>query len=85
MNKKIFNSLKNLSMLSQLGISVITPPLLCIIATLWLKEKFSLGDWVVIVGIIFGTASGIVSLVNYMKIGLKDAKKSQKEYEDRYK
>ena len=72
-------------MLSQLGLSVITPPLICIFATLWIREKFGLGNWIVVAGIIFGTLSGVVSLVNYLKTALKDAQKSQKEYQDRFK
>lgn len=84
-NKKIYNSLKNLSMLSQLGLSVIVPPLLCILLSTWLKNKFGLGDWVVVVGILFGVAGGITSLFNYFKIAIKDAKKSQQEYEDKFK
>lgn len=84
-NKKIFTSMKYLSLLSQLGISVIVPPLLCILATLWLKNRFGLGDWVVLVGILIGMAVGLTSLFNYFQIAIKDAKKSQKEYEDKYK
>lgn len=84
-NKKIFNSMKYVTMLSQLGLSVIIPPLVCIWLSLWLKEKFNFGDWVVLVGIFLGIASGITSLINYLKVFVKDAKENQQEYQDKFK
>lgn len=85
MNKKIYNSLKNIGMISQLALSLLTPCFLCIIACSWLKNKFGLGEWVIIVGILFGLASGFVSVATFVKSAMRDAEKSQQEYEDRYK
>lgn len=84
-NKKIYNSLKYMSMISQLGISVIAPAIVCIWGAIWLKSKFNLGDWVVLVGIFLGLASGICSFINYMKMFLRDVEKEQKEYENKFK
>ncbi|MEG2928084.1 MAG: AtpZ/AtpI family protein [Oscillospiraceae bacterium] len=84
-NKKIYNSLKYLSLLSQLGISLIVPPLMCILAATWIKNRFGMGDWIVVAGIIFGIGGGITSVYNYLKVAMNDAKKSQQEYEDKFK
>lgn len=84
-NKKVYDSLKYLSLISQIGISVITPCLLCILGALWLRSKFNLGDWVIILGILFGLAGGIVSISKYAKMALRDARKSEKELKDKYK
>lgn len=49
--------MKDLSLLiwlTQLGISVVAPLTLCTLGGLWLRERFSLGVWVLIVGIVLG-------------------------------
>lgn len=79
-NKKVYKYLKYFTMISQLGISVVAPLALCIIGALWLKNRFSLGDWVVLAGILLGIASGISSFVNYLKGFLQDMRKSDEEY-----
>lgn len=84
-NKKIFNSLKYTTMITQLGISVVTPILLCIFGALWLKGKFNLGNWIVICGIVVGVSSGFYSLMSYFYLFLKDAKKDQEEYNNQFK
>ena len=38
--------LKNLTILTQFGLSFITPLLLCLALSWWLTEKFNLGSWV---------------------------------------
>ena len=84
-NKKVYNSLKYISMITQLGIAVITPAILCTFGAIWLKNKFGLGDWIVIAGIILGIASGFYSLISYMQMFLRDARKDQQEYEDKFR
>lgn len=84
-NKKIYHSLKNLGLFTQLGISVIVPCILCILGATWLKNRFDLGDWVVVAGILLGAASGVSSLVRYFKTAIQDAKKAQDEYNSQFK
>lgn len=40
--------------LTQLGISVAVPPALCTWGAVWLRQRFGLGGWIVIVGIALG-------------------------------
>ncbi|MEG1782986.1 MAG: AtpZ/AtpI family protein [Oscillospiraceae bacterium] len=84
-NKKVYNSFKNIGMITQLTISLLTPCFLCIIATVYLRNRFALGDWIVITGILFGLATGFVSVSTFAKSAMKDAEKSQKEYEDKFR
>ena len=40
--------------LTQLGISIAAPLALCIMGAFWLRNRFGLGAWVLIVGILLG-------------------------------
>ena len=40
--------------LTQLGVCVAAPLTLCIMGAFWLRNRFGLGSWIVIVGIILG-------------------------------
>ncbi len=40
--------------LTQLGLSVAVPPVLCTWGALWLRNRFSLGPWVLFLGIGLG-------------------------------
>ena len=68
-----------LAMVTQFGISTITPMLLCIFAALWLKNRFALGDWVVLVGVLMGVGSGFLSM---MKMIRRMSELSKKEEDD---
>lgn len=56
-----------LAMITQFGLSVITPILLCTLGSLWLKNKFALGNFTVIIGIIIGIGAGIMSMINMIR------------------
>ena len=75
----------NLSLLSQLAISMLTPIFMMIFVCTWLKNKFGLGDRVVIAGIILGLCSGITRVWGYLKKSIRDAEKQRQEYEDRFR
>ncbi|MBQ8603290.1 MAG: AtpZ/AtpI family protein [Oscillospiraceae bacterium] len=75
----------NLSLLSQLAISFLTPIFLMIFVCTWRKSKFALGDWIIIAGILLGMGSGISSVWVYLKKSIKDAEKQQQEYENQFR
>lgn len=52
---------ENLALLTQLGISVAAPPMLCLYAAGWLRDRFSLGGWVMAAGLILGIGGGVMS------------------------
>ena len=76
MKKSVISAL---AMVTQFGISTITPMLLCIFAALWLKNKFALGDWVVLIGVFMGIGSGFLSM---MKMIRQMSELSKKEDDD---
>ena len=63
-NKSVFTAL---GMITQFGISTITPMLLCVFVSLWLQSRFGLGDWVVLVGVLMGVGSGFMSMMKMIR------------------
>ena len=63
-NRSVFAAL---AMITQFGISVITPILLCILAASWLRGRFGLGDWVVLVGVLLGVGSSFLSMMKLIR------------------
>ena len=76
MKKSVISAL---AMVTQFGIGTITPMLLCIFAALWLKTRFGLGDWVVLIGVFMGVGSGFMSM---MKMIRQMSELSKKEDDD---
>lgn len=58
---------KNLALLTQIGLSICTPVILCILGAKWLQDRLSLGSWIVIVGAALGAGAGILSLIKLGK------------------
>lgn len=75
----------NLSLLSQLAISFLTPIFLMIVVCTWRRNKFGTGDWIIIFGILMGLGSGLSSVWVYLKKSIKDAEQQQQEYEDQFR
>ena len=65
---KLHKSLSALTMLSQLGLSIALPIVLCAMAGVWLKDKFGIGNWIVIAAILIGVGSGFCSMIKFIKI-----------------
>lgn len=47
-------ALKELIWLTQLGFSIVSPLLLCILGAAWLRKYLSLGAWVIVPGLLLG-------------------------------
>ena len=76
------NMLKNLSLLTQFGLSLITPLLLCLALCWWLYSRFGWGGWIFIFGFFFGLGgSGMVAYNLYLSVLKKQSqeKKEKKE------
>lgn len=56
-----------ISLLTQLGLSVVTPPILSVLLALWLQERFGLGDWVLLCAILGGIFSGVMSVFSFVR------------------
>ena len=59
---------KAISSITELGLSVIISFLLWIIIAAWIKNKFSLGNYVMVIGVLLGAGSAILSFVKFCKI-----------------
>ena len=56
---------ENLALLTQLGISVAAPPLLCLYLADWLRDQFSLGIWIMAVELVLGIGGGVTSVYRF--------------------
>ena len=70
--------LRHLTMLGQLGLSLIMPVLMCMGGCWLLCTKLGLGLWVYIPGFILGLgSSGVTAYKTWQQVMKKDAKKDQ--------
>lgn len=60
-------SLRMLVWLTQLGLSIAFPLAGFLLLALWLRQRFSLGSWVLFVGLIFGLVGAIDSFRSSLK------------------
>ena len=72
-------------MVSQLAISMVTPILLMIILCTWLKDRYGLGNWIIVAGLLFGVGSGLSSVWTFVRAFLKEGQRQQQEYDDQFK
>jgi len=56
-----------LAWLTQLGFNMISPLIICLIAAAYLKDKFGIGNGIMIAAIIIGAASGYMSLIKFIR------------------
>lgn len=61
------SALKYLVWVSALSASVITPIIICVLLGYYIKNKFSLGIWVIILFILLGFLAGILNLFKFFK------------------
>lgn len=68
MNKKngMLDIMRGVSYLTQVGLSVATPIILCLLAAQWLQTRFGLGSWVSVAGLLIGLTSGLLSLFKFL-------------------
>lgn len=71
-------NLKMLVWLTQLGLSVALPPLGFVLLSVWLRDSFHWGNWVIWIGLVLG---GIFA-VDGLRISLKTMEKMSAEETD---
>lgn len=47
-------TMRELVWLTQLGLSIVCPLLLCLLGAVWLRDRFGLGNWVIFLGVALG-------------------------------
>ncbi|MBR5520748.1 MAG: AtpZ/AtpI family protein [Oscillospiraceae bacterium] len=84
MDKRTYRKeiLYNLSLISQMALSLVSPILLMVVLSTYIKNKFGMGDWIVVAGIVLGTASGIKTFFGFMKDYLKKIEKNEESRSD---
>lgn len=77
--KKDWSVLRYLAYFSQVGITMVTPPLILAFGAMWLRDKYGLGNWIVIFGILLGIAVALCSLRDFLRLTEKEARKSERK------
>lgn len=70
---------KNLSLLTQFGLSLVIPLLICLLACHWLNTTFHLGEWVYLPGFILGLGSFGVTAYKLYLTQTRSKKREERE------
>lgn len=70
---------KNIAMLSQFGLSFITPLLLCLAGCWWQAAKAGVGGWIYILGFFFGMGGSATVAYKFYLSTVKHQKKEEKK------
>ena len=54
-----YDAARHLVWVTQFGVSVCMPLLLCTAGSVWLRQTFSLGGWVVLAGVLLGVLGAV--------------------------
>ena len=66
-SRELIRLVSRISLLTQLGLSVVTPPILFVLGALWLQARFDVGDWVLLAAILLGIFSGVTSVFSFVR------------------
>lgn len=69
---------KELTWLTQLGISLITPPLVLTWLCYWLNSRFAVGTWLIVVGLIVGLLVSVSTALSFYRRATRKPKDEQK-------
>ena len=59
--------LRHIVMLTQFGLSIVLPLVLCILFARYLMQHYALGGWVMLIGVFLGIAGAISGLMKGLK------------------
>lgn len=62
-----YKTMRALAWITQFGLNMITPLVLCLIAASWLKNKFAVGDWIMLAAIAVGILCACASMYSFIK------------------
>ena len=78
--KNMREALKYLTFLSQFGLSLVVPILICLFLCYWLTTRFGFGGWIYIPGFIFGLGSSCMTAWKfYVSVNEKNKKEKKKQ------
>lgn len=70
---------ENLALLTQFGLAVAVPPLLCLYAADWLRGRFDLGLWVMVIALLLGLGGAAANVWKFWKMIEKRAENKDKK------
>lgn len=62
--------LSRITLVTQLGFSLVTPPVLLVLLALWLQNRTGAGDWLLLAAILTGVLAGISSVWQLLRAEL---------------
>ena len=78
--KEWSKAFRNLSILSQFGLSLVMPLLLCLFVAYQLRERFSLSYWIYLPAFFFGLAASFMTAYKfYLSVSKKKKKQETKD------
>lgn len=79
--KWLREALNYISVYGQIGFSIVVPPILLCLLGFWLRKKFELGSWVIIVALVLGLLSAFTSVyrmcIGFLAKSTKEDKKNR--------
>lgn len=86
--KALSEAFKQIALIGQLGITLISPLVLCILACWFLTAKLDVGEWVFLPGILFGLGGSFMSgykfYMSEKKKAEKDSDKNKAQFNNHY-
>lgn len=77
--KDYWSVLRYLIYFSQVGFTVVTPPVLCCFGAIWLRNRFGWGNGIVIFGILLGIAVAACGLWDFLRFTERKARESERK------
>lgn len=72
-------SIQYLVWLTQLGFSLVAPPILCIWVAIWVQNHYGFGTWVMVVAIVFGLCASFSNGLVFYRMMERKSKKDKKQ------
>ena len=83
MDRKTYRVLaKNLPLVTQFGLSLVMPPVLCAFGANWLQRRFGFGSWIMLVAIVLGLLGMLSAFLSFFRYMAKQAEEEEREYRE---
>lgn len=73
-----FSVLKNLSFLTQVGVSIAAPIVLCLLLANWLVMRCGWGTWVFVVAAVLGIGGGVSAFWQFAGVVRRQSRRNHK-------
>ena len=80
MQNDLIRMISRISLITQLGLSLVTPPLLLLLGALWLQNRFGIGDWIMAAAILCGLISAGCTFRQFVSAEIRRAEREGEEY-----